>query len=118
MKRCLTQVSATYRPLGPSPGRPTSKQAIQALLRQRNLAITQTLAGIDHELGIAYQLGRSLPDAANPPVRGERNNANVLAALVAQLDRGRIAKLQEWLATLSPHLSDAPAAVVAASIGR
>jgi hypothetical protein len=96
----------------------TSKQAIQALLRQRNLAILQTLAGIDHELGIAYQLGRSLRDTANPPVRGERNNANILAALVAQLDRGRIAKLQEWLATLSPHLSDAPAAVVAASIGR
>jgi hypothetical protein len=96
----------------------TSKEAIRAVLRQRNLAILQTLAGIDHDLSIAYQLGRSMRDTANPPVRGDRNNANILAALVAQLGRGRIAKLQEWLATLSPHLSGAPAAVVAASIGR
>jgi len=96
----------------------SSKQAIQAVLRQRNMAILQTFAGIDHTLGIAYQLGRSLRDTANPPVRGDRNNAGIFGAVVAQLDRGRIAKLQEWLATLSPHLSDAAAAVVAASIGR
>jgi hypothetical protein len=96
----------------------TSKHALQAVLRERNLAYLRTFAGIDHSLTLAYQVGRSLRDTANPPVRGERTNADILAALEAQLRRARIAKLQEWLATLAPHLSDAPAAVVAASIGR
>jgi hypothetical protein len=96
----------------------TSKHALQAVLRERNLAYLRTFAGIDHSLTLAYQAGRSLRDTANPPVRGGRTNADILAALEAQLRRARIAKLQEWLATLAPNLSDAPAAVVAASIGR
>jgi hypothetical protein len=96
----------------------TPKHALQAVLRDRNLAYLRTFAGIDHSLTLAYQVGRSLRDTANPPVRGERTNADILAALEAQLRRARIAKLQEWLATLAPHLSDAPAVVVAASIGR
>jgi hypothetical protein len=96
----------------------TPKHALQAALRERNLAFLRTFAGIDHNLTLAYQVGRSLRDTANPPVRGERTNADILAALEAQLRRARIAKLQEWLATLAPHLSDAPAVVVAASIGR
>lgn len=96
----------------------TPKHALQAVLRDRNLAYLRTFAGIDHSLTLAYQVGRSLRDTANPPVWGERTNADILAALEAQLRRARIAKLQEWLATLAPHLSDAPAVVVAASIGR
>ncbi|HEX4218937.1 MAG TPA: hypothetical protein VHZ02_11245 [Acidimicrobiales bacterium] len=96
----------------------TPKHALQAVLRERNLAYLRTFAGIDHCLSLAYQVGRSLRDTANPPVRGERTNADILDALEAQLRRARVAKLQEWLATLAPHLNDAPAAVVSASIGR
>lgn len=131
----------------------------QAGLIQLNLDILEWLACAGREYGIAYQLGRSLRDTANPPLRldGERSDADnneitarktqlaaknaptdpqeaakqekdaedqsnwefgARAALIKQLSRARVAKIQEWLSTLTPNLPDDAAAIVGASIGR
>jgi hypothetical protein len=122
-------------------------------LIQLNQDILEWLACAGREYGIAYQLGRSLRDTANPPLRlnGERSGADTkkitnrisqLApkgastdqqkdaedqsnrefaakeALIKQLSRARVAKIQEWLSTLTPDLPDDAAAIVGASIGR
>jgi hypothetical protein len=79
-------------------------------LESLNLAILTALTATRPELQLAYQLGRSLRDTANPPGGG--------ADLGTQLERRRIAKLQDWLVTLSPEFPPLTAAVVAASIGR
>jgi hypothetical protein len=75
-----------------------------------NLAILTALTATRPELQLAYELGRSLRDTANPP-GGD-------ADLATQLDRQRIARLQDWLVTLSPEFPPLTAAVVAGSIGR
>ncbi len=82
----------------------------RAKLESLNLAILMALTAMRPELQLAYELGRSLRDTANPP-GGE-------ADLGTQLDRRRIAKLQDWLVTLSPEFPPLTAAVVAASVGR
>jgi hypothetical protein len=79
-------------------------------LESLNLAILTALTATRPELQLAYELGRSLRDTANPP-GGD-------ADLGKQLERERIAKLQEWLLTLSPEFPKLTAAVVAGSIGR
>jgi hypothetical protein len=76
-----------------------------------NLAILTALTARQPDLQLAYELGRSLRDTANPPGGDD-------AAAAAQLDRRRIAKLQEWLATLAPDFPPLTAAVVAGSLGR
>ncbi|MGB6454286.1 MAG: hypothetical protein WBH47_07315 [Streptosporangiaceae bacterium] len=80
-------------------------------LESLNLAILTALTAARPELQLAYELGRSLRDSANPPGDGP-------VSLGTQLERGRIAQLQEWLLTLSPEFPPLTAAVVAASIGR
>jgi hypothetical protein len=122
-------------------------------LIQLNQDILEWLACAGREYGIAYQLGRSLRDTANPPLRlnGERSKADTTEitnrisqlapkgasadqqkdaedqsnrefaakeALIKQLSRARVAKIQEWLSTLTPDLPDDAAAIVGASIGR
>jgi hypothetical protein len=79
-------------------------------LESLNLAILTALTATRPELQLAYELGRSLRDTANPPA-GD-------ADLGTQLERRRIARLQDWLVTLSPEFPPLTAAVVAASIGR
>jgi hypothetical protein len=79
-------------------------------LESLNLAILTALTATRPELQLAYELGRSLRDTANPP-GGD-------AGLGTQLERRRIARLQDWLVTLSPEFPPLTAAVVAASIGR
>jgi hypothetical protein len=110
----------------------------RAGLTQLNLDILEWLACAGREYGIAYQLGRSLRDTANPPPRldGERSDADkkdiaarknqlilknvptdpqeaakeekdaedqsnwefgAREALIKQLSRARVAKIQEWL---------------------
>jgi hypothetical protein len=76
-----------------------------------NLDILIDLTAQPPELQLAYQLGRSLRDTANPPVVAPEG-------LAEQLGRQRIAKLQQWLVTLSPEFPDLTAAVVAGSLGR
>jgi hypothetical protein len=84
----------------------TRRSKLEAL----NLAILTALTATRPELQLAYELGRSLRDTANPPGGG--------ADLGTQLERRRIAKLQDWLVTLSPEFPPLTAAVVAASTGR
>jgi hypothetical protein len=82
----------------------------RSMLESLNLATLTALTTTRPELQLAYELGRSLRDTANP--------AGGAAAVGKQLERGRIAKLQEWLLTLSPEFPTLTAAVVAGSIGR
>jgi hypothetical protein len=82
----------------------------RSALESLNLAILTALTATRPELQLAYELGRSLRDTANPP-GGD-------ADLGTQLERRRIARLQDWLVTLSPEFPPLTAAVVAASVGR
>ena len=115
-------------------------QTRQATLEMLNFQILTALTDMQPALQLAYQLGRSLRDTANPPLKLEAaadaktqvatGGAKAAEAasgppedvtikiLAEQLDHGRIAKLQEWLATLSPEFPKLTAAVVAGSLGR
>jgi hypothetical protein len=83
----------------------------RAQLDSLNLAILTALTARQPKLQLAYELGRSLRDTANPPGGDD-------AAIATQLERRRIAKLQEWLVALSPEFPPLTAAVVAGSLGR
>ncbi len=95
-------------------------------LTDGNLRILKWLACAGREYSLAYQLGRSLRDTADPPIRpGDPDDAGDPAketpsveAVTHQLSRSRVTKLQEWLATLGPRLPDDAAAIVSASMGR
>jgi hypothetical protein len=95
-------------PAGNDGGEPeTRKSTLESL----NLDILEALTATPPELQLAYELGRSLRETANPP--------NCAATgLAEQLGRMRIAKLQQWLVTLSPEFPELTAAVVAGSLGR
>ncbi len=94
----------------PRGGSDQQQRTRRSKLQSLNLAILTALTATRPELQLAYQLGRSLRDTANPP-GGD-------ADLGTQLARGRIAKLQEWLLTLAPEFPPRTAAVVAGSMGR
>jgi hypothetical protein len=83
----------------------------RAQLDSLNLAILTALTARQPKLQLAYELGRSLRDTANPPGGDD-------TAVAAQLERRRVAKLQEWLVALSPEFPPLTAAVVAGSLGR
>jgi len=90
-----------------------------AELEVLNLAILKLVATARPEVEQAYHLGRSLRDTVNPPSATDvAGNANHSDPLLSALERGRIARLQEWLATLSAHFPRHTAAIVAASLGR
>ena len=107
-------------------------KALKDALRKLNLEILCALAATRQGTQLAYELGRSLRDTANPPdqhpptLPPDRHPPTL--ALSRQFDRDRIATLQGWLAELSsdlpPHaelssgLPSQAAAVVAASLGR
>ena len=121
--------------LAPSPG-PVRKPPVvqlpggrgdQGILSDDNLEILRWLACAGREYSIAYQLGRSLRDTAAPPLRAAATQAAgpqaqraaaAGEALLMQLSRDRVSRLQEWLATLAAYLPADSAAVVSASIGR
>jgi hypothetical protein len=86
-------------------------RARRSRLASLNLHILTALTATRPELQLAYELGRSLRDTASPPSGGAEG-------LRSQLERGRVAKLQEWLGTLAPEFPRRTAAVVAASLGR
>lgn len=86
-------------------------QTRKSKLESLNLAILTALTAGEPEIQLAYELGRSLRATANPPVCDA-------TGLAEQLDPRRIAKLQEWLVTLSPEFPPLTAAVVAGSLGR
>jgi hypothetical protein len=81
-----------------------------ARVRKLHLAVLGALAAAGLELELAYELGWSLRDTVDP-----RESP---LAVARQLARGRIATLQEWLATLSAELPDQVAAIVGASLGK
>jgi hypothetical protein len=105
-----------------------ARGATAAELDARNLAILSALAATRPDIELAYALGRSLRDTANPPAITSPTNAplppndkdrNVRPVELSQmLDRGRVATIQQWLATLSSQFPEHAAAIVAASIGR
>jgi hypothetical protein len=117
----LLQQLASWPDIGES-GLPTevlvgdaSEKNLRDALPALNLAILEALAVTGPEVELAYELGRSLRDTANPPPERAAPHA---PALARQLGRGRVAKLQEWLATLSTQFPEHTAAIVAASLGR
>ena len=93
-------------------------QLRSAQLELLNVAILNALTGKPAQQQLAYDLGRSLRDTANPAAAPPAGDHAATDPMVYQLAHGRIAKLQEWLATLSEVLPDKTAAVVAASLGR
>jgi hypothetical protein len=86
-------------------------QTRRAKLESLNVAILIALTASRPDIQLAYQLGRSLRDTANPP-------DGTAIGLAGQLAHGRIARLQDWLVTLSPEFPQLTAAVVAGSLGR
>jgi hypothetical protein len=92
--------------------------AFRASLQSLNLTILKSLTTAPPEIEMAYQLGRSLRDTVNPPLENAAQEESRAPAVARQLGRQRVAKLQEWLATLSAGLPPHAAAVVATSLGR
>src|SRR5215471_11052314 len=90
-----------------------NEEAWQQALRRLSLEILCALAAIRRQAQLAYELGRSLRDTANPP--DQHPPKLTLSRVFA---RDRIATLQGWLAELSSELPPQTAAVVAASLGR
>ncbi|HKD88070.1 MAG TPA: hypothetical protein VKB62_06020 [Streptosporangiaceae bacterium] len=86
-------------------------RAREEKLASLNLDILTALTAKQPEIQLAYELGRSLRDTANPP-------DGTAKGLAEQLAHRRIAKLQDWLAALSPEFPQLTAAVVAGSLGR
>jgi hypothetical protein len=100
---------------------PTPKE-----LQKMNLAILGVLACTCRPLEGAYQLGRSLRDTVNPPLRcgeakleaAKKSETAKVTALTKQLSHHRVLKLQESMAILSPFLPENSAVIVGASVGR
>src|SRR5215471_11193018 len=102
---------------------PSGFQAQPEALEELNLSILCGLAAAQSQALLAYELGRSLRDTANPPDTHPQDGHPAgghppATALSGQFARRRIATLQGWLATLSAELPDRAAAVVSASLGR
>lgn len=91
------------------------KQEFSARLHGLHLKVLGVMASAGLQLELAYELGRSLRDTANPDSRHGESPAQQLAR---QLARARIARLQEWLTTLSAAFPPQAAAIASASMGR
>jgi hypothetical protein len=95
------------------PAHDGNEEAWEAALLRLNLDILCALAATRQETQLAYELGRSLRDTANPP--DQHPPKPTLSRVFA---RDRIATLQGWLAELSSQFPPQTAVVVAASLGR
>lgn len=78
-----------------------------------NLQLLDAMSAAEPETELAYGLGRSLRDTANPPAEGSSR----VAAVARQLRRGRVSRIQDWLATLAPQFPLHAAAIVSRSMG-
>lgn len=87
-------------------------------VRKLHLDLLAALATTGLDLELAYQLGRSLRDTVDPQEDPKQQKSPLAAAVARQLARGRVARLQEWLATLSAEFPEQVAAIVGASLGR
>jgi hypothetical protein len=117
----FTVPTTTAKWIERSSGRPSTdteiakaEKDLRAALLAFNTELLVDLAKASREFELAYELGRSLRVTVNPPVNAD-NQEN---ALTAQLDRGRVAKLQEWLLMLAPNLPGISSTVVSTSLGR
>ena len=90
-----------------------NEEAWEQALRGLNLDILCALAATRQQAQLAYELGRSLRDTANPP--DQHPPKPTVSRVFA---RDRVATLQGWLAELSSALAPRTAVVVAASLGR
>jgi hypothetical protein len=90
----------------------------QARVRDLHVNVLGVLAAAGLQLELAYELGRSLRDTVDPCPDPAHKEASLAPAVARQLARSRIAKLQEWLATLSAEFPPQAAAIVSASLGR
>lgn len=110
--------------LGPSPLAANAAQMgagdrdFPARVRALHLSVLGVLAAAGLELELAYELGRSLRDTVDPRLDPKQKDTSLAAAVARQLARGRIATLQEWLATLSAEFPPQVTAIVSASMGR
>lgn len=99
-------------------GSENDEQRLSAL-RLLNVAILTALTAEPAQVELAYELGRSLRDTANPPDLPQGAAPREPQGTIAyQLAHERIAKLQEWLAVLSEAFPGQATAVVAGSLGR
>jgi hypothetical protein len=127
----LKQMKALKTPLStPQPSIPRisaeNEKARHSLLQVFHFGMLRYLTSLGREVGLAYELGRSLRDTANPPTRrGEVDlNTDTAAAtpdelemaISKQLNPRRLARLQGWLATLQSSLPDSSASIVSASM--
>jgi len=90
-----------------------NEEAWEQALRRLNLDILCALAATRQQTQLAYELGRSLRDTANPP---DQHPPTLAQSRV--FARDRIAALQGWLAELTSQFPPQTAAVVATSLGR
>jgi hypothetical protein len=113
------------------------KAGLNRALLPVNVGLLADLACASREVELAYQVGRSIRDTANPPSPmppaqpsgAESPGATApsvdrlagrdrLPELRTQLKHDRVAVIQEWLKALGPHLPADSAAVVSKSLGR
>lgn len=87
-------------------------------VRDLHVQVLGVLAAAGLELEIAYELGRSLRNTVHPHADPKQKETSLAPAVADLLDRGRIAKLQEGLATLAAEFPPQVAAIVSASMGR
>jgi hypothetical protein len=99
------------------PGIGADDPDFRASLEGLHLRILEELAAAGLELELAYELGRSLRDTANP-TEDAGHAGSPAETLARQLTRARVAQLQEWLAALSAEFPPQVSAIVAASLGR
>ena len=93
------------------------RDAIQRAARAKE--ITDRASAITAARDRAEKAGTQLPDdQMESPEDQARRELEVRDALTIQLGRPRVAKLQEWLAVLGPHLPPDSAAIVSVSMGR
>jgi hypothetical protein len=94
---------------------PASGDALHAVLQTANLELLESLSCASRQAEVAYQLGRSLRETVNPP---RSVHGTFTIAVVAELSRRRIAKLQQWLASLADDLPSDSGQLVSTSLGR
>ncbi len=114
---CLAELPGSAGLTVRAPRIDAAERDFKAHLRDLHLAVLGVLAGAGLELELAYELGRSLRDTVDPR-EDPRQKDSSATAVARQLARGRVAKLQEWLATLSAEFPPQVAAIVSASLGR
>jgi len=125
----LKQMKALKTPLSsPQPSLPAISAEREASrhtqLQKFHFGMLTYLTSMGRDVGLAYELGRSLRDTADPPPRRAGTDTDgpttheKMIAMTMQLDPRRLAKIQGWLATLKAGLPDDSASIVSVSMGQ